>query len=534
MKNKWKIFSLIFLICGSFLIFFGCSGDLQNVTVLDGDCKTTYYLNEDFDSSAYLTLNYTNRTEKIKLSIDYVAGFDTLTLKDNAVAVITYEGCVTTISYNVVERKKVDITNYTISNTTITFDNAFHKPTLSNIDNDVNVSMSINGQNFIGARNKGTYNLVITLFGEGYNTKEVNVVMTILPKELTTSCLKSSYVYDGQNHTPVINLVGCCFGDTDAISPILSNGVQKNVGNYICTITSVSNPNYTLSVDSVKQYNYTITPKSCSIVISNKTITYGTIFDSSCIEYVEYNNGTNIIDGDLLTFAITSQATDNGYKAGTYNFTCTNANTNYTATIYYANATTYGKVIINKKSVDITIFDVNAYYGEDLKTPTIALNNNYSFAFDDNSSDLMLTYSIKDNSSNVIQKNSYGYFDRGTYNIVAEFNTNSNYISNIRSNGKYNILSPNLDITNISYEISGDNARNMNITNPYLYLSESMPTMSATVKYGNIDVEGVFTWNSSEIIYNETGVQTFTWTFTPADINFGVKTGTQTFTIINS
>ena len=232
---------------------------------------------------------------------------------------------------------KLDITNVSLSDKTVTYDGNEHSIlVVGTLPTGVTVSYTNNGKSAVG-----TYQVTATLSGEAYNTKVLSATLTISAKIISGISLSDLTVtYDGNEHSLVVT------GEIPTgVSVTYTNNNKTDVGTYEVTATLTGENFQTLTL-------------TANLVINNRVITGLTLEDKE----VEYDGNLHKIEvlGNLpsgVTVTYTSSTTgilNEAREIGVYEVTATLSGVGYETLVLTANLTinAYGETLFTGITFD--------------------------------------------------------------------------------------------------------------------------------------------------------------------------------------
>lgn len=380
------------------------------------------------------------------------------------------------------------MTGVTAKDNTVTYDGQVKNITLSGMPAGATVSYTVNGEEFNGAKDAGTYAVTATVSAAGYEDFVATKTLKINPKALTvTGYSTANKEYDGTT-TAVITggtLNGVISGDDLTLKSITGTFADKNVGTRKAVTISVE-----LEGD---QKNYTLSkPSSLTASITKKTITVTAIATGKNFGEVDpaltYTYSPELVEGDELTGALVRKA---GENAGVYPISqgTLALSSNYTLTYNGANFTISPKELTESMVADVS---PQAYTGSAIKlTPKVTdsteLVNNTDFTYSYENNTYVGTAGVK-----VTGKGNYtGAITKEFAITVANQTPTITATSSVRRGG--NTLDLKRLVANakgtVSFEISGD-ANGCTLENGVLTSGENEATVKINVAITAKDVNG--------------------------------------------
>ena len=205
-----------------------------------------------------------------------------VTLNYNDIVIEEYKTNYIDVNIN---KAKYDMSNISITDTSITYDGSIHKPKVSGLPRGIdNITITYNFSD--GIKDVGTKELVchFDTLSENYEIPEdIKAKITITPRKVTinwSSVLE--FEYDGQMKFPSYQLDNVLPSDIEYIK-CNEKGRANGVGEYEAEITSLEGvsgniyKNYILDTDSNLKVNYKIVSKVNiieGIIVDNETVVY--------------------------------------------------------------------------------------------------------------------------------------------------------------------------------------------------------------------------------------------------------------------
>ena len=169
------------------------------------------------------------------------------------------------------------------------------------------------GQTPLTYRDAGTYTVYYKISSVNYYDKYGSAKVKISPKTIGISWKNLSFVYDGEEHTPIATATGL---EGDDVCMITVTGAKVHAGtDYVATATAVSNPNYKLP-DEVKT-EFVITPAKLTVVAVDTSKHIG----KNDPEFTYKLTAGALVEGDSLNGISVSRKP--GETAGEYVLTVT-------------------------------------------------------------------------------------------------------------------------------------------------------------------------------------------------------------------
>lgn len=211
---------------------------------------------------------------------------------------------------------------------------------------------------------------------------------------------------------------------------------KKDAGEYT-VYYRISKDNYTTINDSFK---INISPANISINIDDKEITYG----DAC------NNYSSSISGSLYGYEISYVYNSNytiGNNVGVYDISIT-LNNEYPNFNIDVNK---GKLVVNKRHINVAINNSNVIYGEDIATADFTTSNMYE---NDKKDEIITITSTYKKGDTVISTNKFS----------ASLNqNNSNYVIDNVTGGEITVIKRNISIDVCDNEIEYGNSFDANL-----------------------------------------------------------------------
>ena len=220
-----------------------------------------------------------------------------------------------------------NITGYTFSGSTVTYDGASHNIKVAagtNATQGVNIAYTCSGATFNGATAVGTYNVTAKITKSGYNDLTLSATLKINPATIQGYTFSDSTVtYDGANHSIAVKAGSNATGGVTVTYS--SNGAAfsgaKSVGTYPVTakITKAGYNDLTLSA------TLKINPATIQgYTFSDSTVTYDGANHSIAVKA-----GSNATGGVTVTYSSNGAPFTGATEVGTYPITAKITKTGY-------------------------------------------------------------------------------------------------------------------------------------------------------------------------------------------------------------
>lgn len=150
--------------------------------------------------------------------------------------------------------------------------------------------------------------------------KNSETLFDILPKEISITWEKTTFIYDGKSHVPTVSAGGVLRGDHCSVIVI---GAQMNAGSFVAIAEATDNTNYT--VPKSNSTFFKIQKKTATVTINPASSAFG----SKISNLTAYESG--IIGNDRNVYSLSTKATPQS-PAGTYDIIGTCLSGNYDIT----------------------------------------------------------------------------------------------------------------------------------------------------------------------------------------------------------
>ena len=315
-------------------------------------------------------------------------------------------------------------------------------PTVNNAVTGDNLwlTVTITGENITGspaaAINVGTYTAEAAITNNNYVIAADNkTTFTITARELTLDWGTTSFVYNGEAHTPNPTVNNAVTGDNLGLTITITENITGspaaaiNVGTYTAEAT-ITNNNYVIAAGN--KTTLTVTPGTITVTVIGKTISYGdtapTSYELTC-DNADINANISVLGTPKFSCDYTTKSPVGTYPITVSGLTLAN----------YEIECKPSMLTVEKRKITIVWDNTTFTYNDEAHTPNPTTNNVV------NNDNLGLTVTITGEN---ITGSPAAAIKAGTYTATASI-TNKNYVIASGSQTSFGIAKLQVKLTGV-------------------------------------------------------------------------------------